>query len=488
VVREREVASFCRISAAIPGGGGTTPWNSDILRLQRSTKIFDDICQGRIAVVIDNDDFKFAGRQRLSGQSVQTCPKTARVIMRRYDDGEKKFGLTHPTPMWRIWVYDPAHFTPYYNAGLCAQFAFMGVPCTLVTSPPAFEAVPAAGYKVSYLFFRMMRGSAGAFLRNRPPLRRALKALSYPLGVWRTCRTLKSEPAGVFHIHFSVIPFLDGLLAAVLRERAWRVVYTLQEPHPDGLLNRWQYRRLMKNCDIIVMHDVQLAEQLSRMFPELSPKIASLTHGMDLPTLPSAKDRAEARAGLGVLPGETLLLFFGMIKPYKGLEDVLDAMPSILTRMPKVRLCIAGEPLMDMRTVMERIRRLPPDTVILHPVFVPQAQIGQYFAAADLVLACYRQVAASSVVLQAQSYASPVLVTRVGALAAAVEDGNCGFLAEEDLATSIIEALRDPDHLREMGRRGRERIERLHAWEHVARETLRLYGIIRKEADAALSR
>ncbi|MGZ8211801.1 MAG: glycosyltransferase family 4 protein [Burkholderiales bacterium] len=236
----------------------------------------------------------------------------------------------------------------------------------------------------------------------------------------------------------------------------------------------------MDTCDAIVMHDTHLAAQLRQMFPRCAQEIASLTHGMDLPELPSEEDRARARAALGVSPSEPLLLFFGMIKPYKGLETLLDALPAVLARIPQVRLCIAGEPLMDMRRVRERIAALPAGTVILRLGFVPQAEVGRYFAAADLVVACYTEIAASSVVLQAQTHCRPVLATRAGALPALLEEGRCGFIAGEDLAESIVDALADRDRLTAMGRRGRARVEKLHSWENAAAETLRLYSVTEK--------
>ena len=359
----------------------------------------------------------------------------------------------------------------------------MGIPCTLVTSPPAFEAVAPGDYDVSFLFFPFLQGPLGATLRYRPRLRQIIKAISYPYGVWRSYRTLKKLESGVFHIHFSVSPMLDALLARSLRLRGWYVAYTMQEPHPEGAWKRWQYQRLLASCDVIVMHDEALAARLREMFPKDAAKIASLTHGMDLPDLPSERDRALARSQLGVSPAEPLLLFFGMIKPYKGLDDVLDAMPAVVSRIPNVRLCIAGEPLMDMRGLLQKIAALPAGTMILRLGFVPQAEVGRYFAAADLVLACYREIAASSVVLQAQAHARPVLATEVGALPVSLDEGRCGFLAGDNLAQAIIDALADRERLADNGRRGRERVQKLHCWEQVAKETLRLYPVA-EEANA----
>lgn len=386
-----------------------------------------------------------------------------------------------------IYIYDPAHYTPYYNAGLCREFAAMGLDCTLITSPATFEPVEPGSYRVAYLFFGFLLGPLYGFLRHRPRLRYILKALCYPAGVWRTYRTLRRGEDNVFHIHTAILPPLDALLAKALRRRRWRVVYTLQEPHPRDAWSRWKYAQLFETCNVIVMHGEDLAERLRGMFPRFAGRIASLRHGMDLPELASESERERARQEIGVLPDERLLLFFGMIKPHKGLEDVLDAMPAVLARMPNTRLCIAGEPLMAMEGIMKKVTALPADRVILRLGFVPQRDVGRYFAAADLVVACYREIPASSVVLQAQAHARPVLVTRVGALPAHVDEGRCGFLVEDDLAESIVDALTNPERLAEMGRRGRERVRAQCSWDLVAAETLRLYSV-RVPTDAAQPR
>jgi len=475
MIRKGEIVAACCSRAMISRGGRACVRDTDAGYLKAIAEALDNVREGRYAAVIDHNRLELPHWKRLSREGTEASAQGFRFVVGRYDYGKHKFGLSHLRPCYQICIYDPGHFTPYYNAGLCKQFAAKGVGCTLITSPPTFEAVGPVPYEVSNLFFRFLQGPAGSLLRHRPRLRQILKAVSYPCGVWRTYRTLRRLEPGVFHIHFAVIPALDALLARALRRRGWHVVYTFQRPHPQGAWSRWEHGQLMSTCDAIVMHDAILAEQLRHMFPKYAERIASLTHGMDLPELPSEDQRASARAALGVSQHELLLLFFGMIKPYKGLEAVLDAMPAVLSRVPHVRLCIAGEPLMDMRGIMEKVAALPPQTVILRLGFVPQAEVGRYFAAADLVVACYKEVAASSVVLQAQTHARPTLATPVGALPTLLEQGRCGFLAGDNLAEAIVDALADANRLAEIGRRGRERVEKLHAWEKVAAETLQLY-------------
>lgn len=80
-------------------------------------------------------------------------------------------------------------------------------------------------------------------------------------------------------------------------------------------------------------------------------------------------------------------------------------------------------------------------------------------------------------VLQAEAHARPVLATPVGAMHVLVDEGRCGFLAGDNLEEAIADALADRDRLVETGRRGRERVEKLHSWERAAAETLRLYPV-----------
>jgi glycosyltransferase involved in cell wall biosynthesis len=169
-----------------------------------------------------------------------------------------------------------------------------------------------------------------------------------------------------------------------------------------------------------------------------------------------------------------------MIKPYKGLEYLLAAMPQVSLIAPGALLVIAGEPLMPMGPYQEQIERLGlRDSVLLRLSFIPQGDVPLYFAAADVVVAPYVGIAASGVIAQAQGYGRPVVVTRVGGLPEFVEPDNCGFVvppcSPEALARTIAEALRDPKRLIEMGERARQRIAREHDWSSVAQRTLDVY-------------
>jgi glycosyltransferase involved in cell wall biosynthesis len=380
-------------------------------------------------------------------------------------------------------VLDPGNFTPYYVDALCGAFRRLGVRALVISSPPLFETVdPAGRYEVEHCFFPSLGGALGRLLRRRTRLRQVVKAFGYPLGLWRTWRLLRRQPAGALHVQWALLPLLDGLLARALRSRGWRVVYTVHDPlpGPDRPLAARHQRRLLSQLDACVVHTPALERSLVASYPELAGRVRVIPHGGALEPLPTETDRTDARLRLGLAPSGPLLLLFGMLKPYKGLEDLLLAMPAVLARFPRCRLLVAGEPLMPMAPIHQQLERLGLHrAVILRPAFVPQEQVGAYFTAADLVLAPYREIAASGVVVTAQGHARAVVVTRVGGLPEFVEPGGCGLVvAPRDpaaLAAAICRALADPEELTRMGQRARRRIAAGHDWTDVARTTLALY-------------
>src|SRR6185437_1503523 len=172
------------------------------------------------------------------------------------------------------------------------------------------------------------------------------------------------------------------------------------------------YARLLSHVDAAIVHTPHLGRQLLADYPSVAGRVHVVPHG-----------------GTALLPLETdrpVLLFFGMLKPYKGLEFLIEAMPGILAAAPRATLLVAGEALMPMRPIHEQIGRLGlRDAVRLRESFVPQDEAPLYFAAADLLVAPYTDIAASGVVAQAQTYGLPAVVTRVGGLPEFVEPEGC---------------------------------------------------------------
>ncbi|HKW95110.1 MAG TPA: glycosyltransferase family 4 protein [Methylomirabilota bacterium] len=384
-------------------------------------------------------------------------------------------------------ISDPGNFTPYYVDALCSGLCRLDVRTWVVSSPPLFSVVdPGGRYQVQHCFFPALKGRLGQVLRHRTRLRQALKAITYPAGIWRTWCILRRLPAGVLHVQWALVPFLDGLLARALRSCGWRIVYTVHDPlpGPDRWLAACHHRWFLRCAEALIVHTSAIRQRLVAGYPEVAGRVQVIPHGGIPHPLPTEADRSSARLRLALDVDRPLLLLFGMLKPYKGLEDLLAAMPGILARVPRCQLVVAGEALMPMHPIERQIDRLQlSDAVVLRPGFVPDAEVGAYFTAADLVVAPYRDIGASGVVVTAQGYGRAVLVTRVGGLPEFVEPDSCGLVVPpqdpDALAEAAVRALANPGELSRMGQRAWKRIAEAHDWTNVARQTLALYQAVR---------
>jgi glycosyltransferase involved in cell wall biosynthesis len=141
----------------------------------------------------------------------------------------------------------------------------------------------------------------------------------------------------------------------------------------------------------------------------------------------------------GVVPPETRLLFFGIVRPYKGLDVLLRA----LARAPQhVTLTVAGEFWGGTGQTEKLIAELGlQGRVTLQPGYVPASRIPALFAAADALVLPYREATASQNVVLAFSYGVPVIATTAGALAEAVRDGVDGLTCAPGDVDDLAHAL-----------------------------------------------
>jgi D-inositol-3-phosphate glycosyltransferase len=156
---------------------------------------------------------------------------------------------------------------------------------------------------------------------------------------------------------------------------------------------------------------------------------ASLSHESD--TTATA-----ARARLGLQVDDEVVLMFGLVRRYKGLERALGVMERIAHARPRAVLVIAGEHYAARPPIPPRVR------VHLHDRFIPNEEVADFFRAADLLLAPYEEGASHSGVVQiARAFGVPVVGTRTAGLSELVEDGVTGLLAQPDELAGALERL-----------------------------------------------
>lgn len=384
-------------------------------------------------------------------------------------------------------LLDPGNFSPQYTANLCSSLTQLGVDVTLITSPPQFGEMPAPrGYRVENCFFRTVTGPGRlrSMTARSAHGRMLLKASAYPFGLVRTGRLARSlQSPGILHYQWPHMPFLDAGLVSCLQDAGWRAVATAHDftvPPPFSSLWKWQAMYFYRSVDAVVVHTARLAEQAGVEFNIPPSRLNVIARG-DLGVLRGANfSHQEARARIGIGGSGPLLLFFGMIKPNKGLLHLLYAMPEVLRAHPEARLVIAGEPVENFEIYAAVIEQLGIGNAVISRLgYVPDEEVGGYFQSADLIVLPHTDVSLSGVAWVALGFGRPVVGTCVGGLPDLVEEGVNGFLVPPDspaaLSQAILRALRDPEQLGRMGARAGERFHTRHNWTKTAVETLALY-------------
>jgi glycosyltransferase involved in cell wall biosynthesis len=343
----------------------------------------------------------------------------------------------------RVVLADPPAFTPPYDHELAAALARAGADVELVTAPFRFGDAPAPdGYRRSELFYPL-----SSRLFRRSPLRLPLKALEHPLGLAR----LRARAADVVHLQWLSLPQLDRFL----RLRA-PSVFTAHDVLPRRTASkRALWRTILGRFDAVVVHSDHGRAALAELGVE--------AHVIPHPVFPGDPRRAD--------DGRTLLSL-GVIRPYKGLGDAIDALRAI----SGARLVVAGDPLEPVAPYRERAEGLEVDWRL---GFLPDAEVDRALGEATVALFPYRpELDQSGALLRALGAGVPAVAYDVGGIAEPVRRFGAGRVVPagdvEALTAAARELLGDPAAL-EAARAGALRAREELTWDAAARAHLALY-------------
>lgn len=154
-------------------------------------------------------------------------------------------------------------------------------------------------------------------------------------------------------------------------------------------------------------------------------------------------DRDRERERLGYKKDDLLLLFFGYIRKYKGLDILFEAVAQLKDQYPSLRLLVVGEFYEDYNFYAKKIETLGLASVVqVIDSYVPNEDVHRYYQPADLVVLPYRSATQSGILNIAYGFSKPVLVTNVGGLTESVEDGSTGIIVEPNSPEQIINGIK----------------------------------------------
>ena len=260
--------------------------------------------------------------------------------------------------------------------------------------------------------------------------------------------------------------FVVAFLASI--GRTHRTVFVCHNvfPHERHWWDRPLAHLALSRGDQFIVHSQQDADHLLSLFPIAKYSVSPLpTFGIGGGDTVS-KD--VARQQLGLLLDQPVLLFFGFVRPYKGLDVLLDAMPLVMDQLPTAHLLIVGEMWKDKTEYLAQIERLGiADNLTIVDQYVPNEELGLYFGAADVVVLPYRSATQSAVVQLAFAYGKPVITTNVGGLAEAVVDGVNGLVVAAGDSRILKQAILRffASDLKVTSKTKVSRTQDLHSWE-----------------------
>jgi glycosyltransferase involved in cell wall biosynthesis len=373
-----------------------------------------------------------------------------------------------PSPL-RVQLIDPSAFTPPYDHALAAALARAGAEVELVTSRFAYGEVPQGdGYRTSQSFYRIAPGAAGSRLRM------AAKLAQHVPDMTRLAGHVRRTRPDVVHFQWLTVQPVDVHLLPLIRRAGGGAPLVLtahdvlpREPRPGQLDAQ---RRLYERVDAVVVHSEHGAARLRGELGVDPAKVHVIPHGAfdHFAALPSQRPLPPE---LAAVPRERpVVLCFGLLRPYKGVDALLEAWRGI----DDAELWVVGLPKMDVAP----LRAAAPPHVRFVSRFVADDEIPAFFERADLVVLPYREIDQSGVLFTALGFGAPLLLTTVGGFPEVAATGAAELVEPGDpaaLHAALARLLADPEERARLAAAARAAAAGPYSWDGVAAQTLALY-------------
>jgi glycosyltransferase involved in cell wall biosynthesis len=348
-----------------------------------------------------------------------------------------------------------------YTGCLARALAARGIRVTVATAADnRYRTVP--GMEVVPVFHYVRGHSRAAALARRFRLGPVLNGLRF---LWALPRLIPlARRATLVHMQGWERTSLGLFGAIVLRTAGHGLVYTAH--------NTFERRRTPFHSATLfprMAHRTIVHTQADRRRIGSAVLIPHGTYG----PIADPVDAEQARAELGLPDGAPVALVFGVLRPDKGLEDLLVAMEAV----PDWRAVVAGEEKGALAASAERLAALA-ERLVVRPGFAEDDETARYFAAADVVALPYHRASQSGVLHLAYGFGRPVVVYPVGGLEEAILPGETGWVCASASPAALADVLREIDRAeaRRRGEAARLWAAEEFGWEKIAEATERVYA------------
>jgi glycosyltransferase involved in cell wall biosynthesis len=373
-----------------------------------------------------------------------------------------------------VQLVDPSAFTPPYDHALAGALARAGVQVELVTSRFAYGEVPEPqGYALDERFYRWAPGEPGSNVR------RAAKLAQHVPDMLRWWATPATRRADVVHLQWLTVQPLDVRLPPIALSPTRRppLVLTAHDVLPreprGGRVQSDAQRRLYERVEAVVVHSEHGAARLRDELGIDPARVHVIPHGA-FAQLADIPDPTPLPAELAAVE-RPVVLCFGLMRPYKGIDVLLEAWRGI----EDAELWVVGLPKMDIAP----LRAAAPPNVRFVPRFVVDREIPAFFRRADLVVLPYREIDQSGVLFTALAFGKPLLLSAVGGFPEVAAIGAAELVGPGDpaaLHTALSSLLADPAARDRLGAAARAAADGAYSWDAIAARHRALYEQLRR--------
>lgn len=321
--------------------------------------------------------------------------------------------------------------------------------------------------------------------------RRALRGLRY-INEWRrVVDHIRQDPPDVvlfgevrfgFEVHFLRMLKQSGIvLADIVHDvRAYDTSRDSDSVLVEDEAHQQQFNQIYSLFDLLFVHDRINYDLFLELYDIPAERVVEIQHGANEIMLEMTPSHTpdELRQQFGIAPETPLVLFFGTLSKYKGVEDLIEAFP-LVARNTGAKLVIAGFPAKDIDAdeLKATAHRLGiAQDIIWYLDYVPNEQVVPLMQMCDLVALPYRAITQSGILQIAYACGKPVVATRVGGLIDAVEHGGSGLLTDagdlDAYAEALITLLNDPETRQRMRQRALALADHKYSWLSIAKTIL----------------
>lgn len=317
-------------------------------------------------------------------------------------------------------------------------------------------------------------------------VRRVLKSLEYILNLILLIIKFAIEKPAILHIQWiplvTLCPFEVWFLK-IIKLMNIKVVYTVHNilPHDTGDKYKQIYQRIYHMVDSLICHTKHASTILTQSFGINKNKIYEIPHGPLFHDVPDCVTNEKAKEMIGLESTKTYILFIGLIKPYKGIEFLLEAWKEVQEICPNTELVLAGngksEYLVKIRDLVKNLNI--EKTVNTFFYYLSTQELALFHQATDIIVYPYENITQSGALLTGMAYGKAIIATNVGGFKDTLIHNQSALLVDygnrRELADSIIKLINFPQERKKIGKTALQQINNNYSWKNIARKTIECY-------------